>query len=451
MSAPFAIPGRAPRRRIALAALLTVLVALVVSGCAVEKPRALLRVPDGMPASIDYLPGDSMGWVLFDTDPNAPRWRALDTAAGAELAATTNEFFAGQLFRSTADVADDITPWVGNTGGIDVVTSDLAADDATIGFYDVAHRNKLEQTLRRYGFTEHGGTDLGDGPAGDLTYWAPPTTPAPDAGSFPAVAVGDKAMVYAKTRAGLVSVLHKTHQLRAIERRGTNRFTALAVKTTPLAIVYRGDSVREQLLRLVRSDPSTIELARWFATMSVVSASRDGWVGVAPPLDRSRRAVRLVGAFEWSKGQSLIGEPTPVKRVVLDELPASTRVAVAVDDPGSYVTDFLGAATRHDYNFATKLDVPRGEPHVNALELLGQLDGPSALSLTATGRVSARIHVKSPRTAVSQVNAAARLFGLEGALDVTAVAKGQVEIAYEAAPLAAKGAGATGGEAAGVT
>ncbi|MBC7462501.1 MAG: hypothetical protein H7287_14180, partial [Thermoleophilia bacterium] len=144
-------------------------------------------------------------------------------------------------------------------------------------------------------------------------------------------------------------------------------------------------------------------------------------------------------------------EPTPVKRVVLDELPASTRVAVAVDDPGSYVTDFLRAATRHGYNFPTKLAVPRGEPHVAALELLGQLDGPSALSLTATGRVSARIHVKSPRTAVSQVNAAARLFGLEDALDVTAVAKGQVEIAYEAAPLASKGAGATGGEAAGVT
>ncbi|MCW2973697.1 MAG: hypothetical protein JWN72_1970, partial [Thermoleophilia bacterium] len=235
----------------------------------------------------------------------------------------------------------------------------------------------------------------------------------------------------------------------------TNRFTALAVKTTPLAIVYRGDSVRDQLLRLVRDDPSSLELARWFATMSVVSASRDGWVGVAPPIDRSRRAVRLVGAFEWSKGQSQIGEPTPVKRVVLDELPASTSVAVAVDDPGSYVEDFLGAATRRGYNFATKLDVPKGEPHVNALKLLGQLDGPSAMSLTATGRVSARIHVRSSRKAVAQVEAAARLFGLEDALEVTAVTQGQVEIAYEAAPLAtAKGSVLRneGGEAAaGVT
>jgi hypothetical protein len=440
VSAPFAIPGRFPRRRalrFALPLLLAVLLS-AVAGCSVQKPRAMLHIPDGLPASIDYLPGDSMGWVLFDAHPGTKHWAAIDTATGTEASTAVVTAFADRMLGASDVPASDVTSWAGATGGFAFVNSDVTDDDATIGFFDVSHRGALEKVLRAHDFTEHPGTNLGDGAAGNLTLWTPKSS------GDQVVGVADDAAVYAPTTAGLKTILRHTHELRAIERRGATRFTVAAHQASPLALVYRGDDVRDQLLRLVASDPSKLELGRWFATTSVVSASRDGWVGLAPPLDRSRRAVRLVGAFEWAKGQSTIGEPKPVRRATLDALPSNTAAAVALTDPGSYVTDFVGAATHHGYNFATKLDIPKGDQHVNLLKLLGQYDGETALALAPSGTLSMHAHVKSVRKAISQLDAAARLFNFQDRLSAKAAGTGQVDVTYEPKPAAATKAPASG-------
>ncbi|MCW2950393.1 MAG: hypothetical protein JWN41_1406 [Thermoleophilia bacterium] len=440
MSAPLAYPQLLSHRRLARVALPLVLAAAVFVSGGCDTPRAFSHKPAGLPASIDYLPGDSMGWVVFDTDPASARWRPIDRAVDAKVGARTVDVFASRLLGSSVDVARDIEPWVGSTGGYALVTSDIASPDATIGFFDVAHRDALERVLRAHDYHAVSSGELGSGPGGDLALWKPRSSRSDAASSnrgiLPVIGVADHALVYGRTVDALRSILHRTDQLSASERRGTNRFTVKARATTPIALVYRGDDVRDQLLRLVRSDPSTLEVGRWFAATSVVSASRDGWVGVAPPLDRSRRAVRLIGGFEWAKGQSTIGEPKPVRRAVVDALPGATRAALAVTDAGAYLTDFVGAATDHGYQFATKQDVPKGQPHVQALKLLAQFDGETTFALGATGSVTARAHVKSARSAVAQVKAAARLVAIDDRLIARASGKRQVEVSYEPPPSA---------------
>lgn len=422
-------------RRALVAAVLVIAAALVAAGCAPQDSRLLLRLPDDLPRSIQYLPGDSMGWLLFDTDTESTRWDALATATGGHPGRDLLTAWGHQLLGPDADASTEVRPWIGSQAGVTLVTSDISSDDALLGFAEVRKRGALEAALRRAHFTRHPDADLGDGIADDLMLWTPP-----HASHLPAVGVADDALVLAPTRAALRELLARTHEYRAVVRPAMVRNTRNAMQHVPVSFIYRGDDVRDQLLRLVRADPSALELGRWMMSTSVVSASRDGWIGLAPPVDRSRHALRVVGRFDWVKGQSVIGEPKPVKRQMLDGAPAATTLGVAMTDPGALATDIVGSATHNGSQFATKQDVPKADPQVQLFRLLDQLDGAASITREPGDNFRVRVSVRSVPKALRQAQAALDLVGQPDRWLITVEQVGQttMELWVRPAPVAGR-------------
>ncbi|MCW2923094.1 MAG: hypothetical protein JWM98_498, partial [Thermoleophilia bacterium] len=151
---------------------------------------------------------------------------------------------------------------------------------------------------------------------------------------------------------------------------------------TPMAFVYRTDIARGQLRRRFEGDPAALELSTWATASSVITALRDGWIGVAPPRDSSRHAVHLVGSADWIPALSPDWELHPADRAQLEALPASVTTGVALRDAGGLMTTELQAVARGGQDFATKLDVPKGEHRVEIFPLLDRLDGQAAVGYT---------------------------------------------------------------------
>ncbi|MCW2962179.1 MAG: hypothetical protein JWM90_2566 [Thermoleophilia bacterium] len=201
-----------------------------------------------------------------------------------------------------------------------------------------------------------------------------------DGARFDVIGVADTAMVGANDAASLRAILRQRERYPAIKRKATNTYTVEAMGRTPLAVVYRSDMVRDQLRRLIADDRGALELTRWATSMGSIRAWRDGWIGLAPPVDRTRTAVRLVGATDWVKDLSTQGEPAPVPLATLGSVGADARLAVALHDPGLYAEDLLRAGPGNGATFATEED-PKDSGGVDLFDVVDRYDGDAALGL----------------------------------------------------------------------
>jgi len=163
------------------------------------------------------------------------------------------------------------------------------------------------------------------------------------------------------------------------DREALAEYATEAAKRTPMAIVFRSDVARLQARRPFEDDPAALELARWATAGSFFTALRDGWLGLAPPLDRERPSLRVVGRADWVKSLSPEFELRPVSRKLLDSLQGGTSVAVAMHDLGGFIATALDEITVHGIDYATESDVPESEDRVELFPLLERLQGDAAL------------------------------------------------------------------------
>lgn len=435
VSAPLLFRHRTTHRaRAVLLIALIAVAALVASGCARAGSGLLEDRPAELPASLDFVPGHSMGWLVLDTDTGSARWRSLTQTLGVASPRAPLEGLLGRMLGADVNDARDLQPWIGDVAGVAVMAAEVDADDALLGFADVRKRSALEQELRERGFRRGPGGRLGSGVGQRLRLWVPP------AGSgLPTLGVADDAVVAARSKAALKTILGRTDTYTASTRKATNEYTMAALRRVPAALVFRSDYVRDQLRYAVSEDPAALELTRWFTAASTVSAMRDGWVGLAAQARASRPSVRVLGTFDWIADISRVGEPGPVSRAALDRLPAATASALALRNPGMYGQDVLMAATSNALGFSTSEDVPSSRREVRILDLLADLTGVATVSRVGD-EVRLETTVKDAAGLSQTVGDALHLAGLDDRTSVRASGRRQVQAVLRLGPRSGAGA-----------
>jgi hypothetical protein len=401
---------------------------LVASGCTVPGSARIQGPPSALPEAIRFLPADALGWTLIDPDPDAPKWAPLERPSGIDISAAAYTQQWAPFFGDGLDYAAVVAPWVGDRAGTALLSVRLDERDARMGFADVDDRGKLESVLRDAGW-KRSDADLGEGVADDLELWR---AGADADTTFTAIGIADDAMVGAVDDTALRDILRQTERNAAIRQKDTNDFSVDALRT-PLAVVFSADIVRDQLRHFVATDRGQLEFYRWFNEMGSVAAWRDGWLGLAPPIDSSRAALRLVGAAKWEGELATKGEPTPARLDSLESLGADVRVGIALDDPGLYAEDLIAAGPGDGSSFATEPE--EGDDAVNLFELVDRYDGPAALGYYRT-RVELRADAGSDSADLLADTKAALDFARVRRITADADADGEIVVrwGFEAEP-----------------
>lgn len=362
--------------------MLGVLVAaLLAGGCTVPGSSRLAGPPENLPPSLAYVTADVIGFTLFRTD-DAPL----------------------EQLRLPARHED----WIGATAGVAIreLQIDRDAEPATLTFFDVRDRPALEDALRDDGWRARDWPLALDGP----TPWSGPDGAA--------AAVADDALVIAASRDELERWMRMADEYAVPERRAMSEFAVDARERVPVSFVFRFDLLRTQLRRPFEDDPALLELARWATDSNMLIAMRDGWLGIAPPLDLDRDAVRVVGQAEWVPDLAPGIELEPVDLDVLQRLAPDIDVAVALHDPGQQLRELVRAITIGAGQYVTGQDVAEAEA-VELLPVLDSLDGDAAVGWDRSARMlAARVEVDEPETVADDLDEAFSAAGVVG--DATA-------------------------------
>ena len=349
-------------------------VALLAAGCTVPGASHFAGPVDGVRPSLALVPADSIGFAQYDTDPSSKRWSALEDAAGTGTAKDALEALWGQAFGDDVRLAA-IEPWVGPMAGtaLHVLDVDGVQQDDVLLFADVESRSKLETFLRDGGWTR------GSGNARSIDGHDVWVASGGSDGALDTLAIADDALIAARSPKALRRLLRLADDSAMDHRTAMAEYSVEAASKVPVALLVRSDVAIQQVRRLFQDDPSSLELSRWLTAGKLPYALRDGWLGVAPPLDRSRRAVRLVGRADWIPDLAPDLDPQPVAASVLDQLPSDVVGAVAVHDLGTYLVDAVNGIAGGGMQFATEDDMPAGAERVELLPLLAKLDGDGAV------------------------------------------------------------------------
>jgi hypothetical protein len=346
------------------------LAALVAGGCTIPGSSRLEGPPKDLPPSLHYVSADVLGFSLYDTDPTSKLWAAMGDVTGGpdSLPATRAEVtLNGMLLLS------DNESWIGDTAGVATRELQLEREDpgkppVTLWFADVRSRSKLERALRADEWKEQD-WELADD---ELTAWS--------SGGYPVAAVADDAIIIAQSRKELERWVRMAQEYAVADRKALREYAVEARKRSPASFVFRGDLWRTQVRRPFEDVPALLEFARWFTDSNTLVALRDGWFGIAPPLDRKQEdRVRLVGASEWVPDLAPDVELKPVSRDVLRRLPSNLDLAIALHDPGQQLRELVRAITVGAGQYVTGEDVANDKDRVELLPVLDELDGDAAI------------------------------------------------------------------------
>lgn len=370
--------------------LLVATCALVAAGCTVPGSGRLQGPPGGLPASLELVTADVLGYSLYDTDPRSKLWAGLGEGTADDLLVALHAGLAGGF---DADLGD-IQPWIGDAAGTAHRELDLdgTTDTSTLYFADVSNRDRLEAFLEDAGWSREPSSELG-GPGEDATLWTHHATcddtpsgtqgicAAPEHVAYEAAAVTDDAIVAARSTAALKSLLRAAGEYAVPERKAMSELTVEAANRVPVAFVFRSDLLRTQVRRPFEHDPALLEFARWATDSNVLVALRDGWIGLAPSADDHARegSVRVVGTAEWVPDLASGITLGAAKPDMLSHVGPGADVAVALNDPGQHLRELVRAITFGAGQYVTEQDVPEGEDRVELLPLLDRLDGDAAI------------------------------------------------------------------------
>jgi hypothetical protein len=409
---------------------LLLVAAMVAGGCTVPGAGHVRRPPKDLAPSLDYVTADVMGFSLYDTNPGSKLWAPFGEDVAKE-----------RLAAVIAPVLGDSDPsaWIGKTEGVALRELNVDGDDdtSTLWFADVHHRGKLEHDLKDGGWKRTG--DELDSPGESLTLWTrgeptcedvleshPEAGVAGDGGAktaeaqcfvarpyYRALAVADDAVIAAESTTALTTFLKAANAYAVPERKSMSEYAVEARKRTPASFVTRFDLIRTQLKRPFEGDPATLELARWATDSNTLVALRDGWLGVAPPLDREAEGrVRIVGASEWVPDLAPDLDFQPVRRDVFERLAPRTDIAVGIHDPGQQLRELVRAITFGSGQYVTEQDVAK-EDRVALEPTLDELDGDAAIGWSA-GSLLARIQTDDPEETATDLDEALETAGLAG-------------------------------------
>ncbi|MCW2927872.1 MAG: hypothetical protein JWM86_1840 [Thermoleophilia bacterium] len=411
--------------RAAIGLLLLLVGAFVAVGCTVPGAGRLEGPPEDLPAVLDYVTADALTTTLLDADPAAKRWARFETALGAgdaNLALAPHwERFLGAEATPTAAAA-----WAGDVTGTARYTIDRAstsADDASLlWFAGVRSRAKLEDWLREHGWKRAKG-DLGGELGAGFDVWI--ATEDVDGAEAGALGVSSKALLGARNRPALRELVAAADRYAFPDRKALADYAVDAHAASPVAVLFRTDLLRTQVRRLVEEDPAMLELVRWTTVSKLLLAARDGWFGLAPPIDASRDSVRIIGKVDWVADLAPDLRLKPADRALLAEFVPDASIAVALHDPGQVLEDAINGITRGGNQFATEGDVKDAGKRVDLLELLEDLDGDAAIAhdarrgtylatiRTDAGEIEARV-----REALDLAELPARVDAVDGGVGI---------------------------------
>ncbi len=151
-----------------LAAIAIVGSAFIAAACGGSDSGAAKAAKDA--AALDFVPKDAIGYVTIDTDLAGKNWKTF-----GDLAKAFDPDFEGidaelakQAEGDDVDFQDDIDPWLGESGGVAILSvgdDATEADDASFfAWVEVDDREALEKFAKDEGATE------GD-EVGDFTVW----------------------------------------------------------------------------------------------------------------------------------------------------------------------------------------------------------------------------------------------------------------------------------------
>lgn len=439
----------APRLFFTVTALVAAM--LMAGGCTVPGSSRLQGPPKDLPPALAYVTADALGYSLYDTNPDSKRWKPLAPVAGVgddnEPLQVLHSALTGGF---PADLAK-VQPWVGDAAGVALRELDLdgKTETSTLYWADVRSRSKLERFLEDEGWKQQRDADAGDD---DLTLWthlpgcddtpggAAAVCAAPPHQSYTAAAVGDDAIVAARTPKALRSLLASADEYAVPERQAMSKFTVEAASRVPMSAVFRFDLIRTQARRPFEGDPALLEFARWATDATTLVAARDGWFGIAPPLPSTdsegvvQSDLRVVGAAEWVPDLAPEISLEPVPKQLLDRVDEPVDVAVAMHDPGQYLADLLAGITFKATQYATEQDVPDDEDRSELLPVLDQLDGDGVVGWDGLSRrLQLSVEVADAAATAKDVTTALATAGVDG----TAVADGRfvdIEASFGRAP-----------------
>lgn len=339
-------------RRVAVAAVLALVAALLAAGCTVPGASRLEGPPKGLPKVFASVPADVAWFSLVDT-------------ASHDDHASMPDWLAPALVQETYEPTLGSPPssWgAGEVAGIGVRSLDRRAGARRFLFTTVAKRSAFEHNLRVLGWTARHGM------------WTLPRSES----EFRALRLVPGGAVAAADEAALDDVLDAADDYAVSERTAMANYTVTAMRRSAAAVVFRTDVARIQVRHLFEADPATLEFARWATSADTIDALRDGWIGV------SRKAAggapRIIGEADFVPDLAPDVSLEPVDRTVLDELTVAPDVAVAVHDPGQFAVDVVRGITGPGIGFVTDGDVPEGRPKVELLPALEALEGDGALA-----------------------------------------------------------------------
>lgn len=414
----------APRFFFVLVIALTA--ALVAAGCTVPGAGKLDGPPKDLPEVLDLVTADALTTTLLEVDPEADRWKRLEPAVGSgdengPLAAHWGRFLGSSATPTGA------AEWAGDVTGAARYTIDretTEADDASmLWFASVRSRSKLEAWLEGNGWERAKG-DLGGDRGSRFEVWLPDGD-LKESADVAALGVSGDALLGARDRPALRELVAAADRYAFSDRKALAEYAVDARAASPMVVLFRTDLLRTQVRRLVEDDPAMIELVRWTTVTKLLLAARDGWFGLAPPVEGSRDSVRIVGKVDWVQGLAPDLKLGPADRDMLGEFVPEASVAVALHDPGQYLEDIANGITRGGNQFATEEDVADKDDRIELFELLEDLDGDAGFAWDARRKVflatvmtDAKDIVERVREAFELVEVPARVDAVDGGVGV---------------------------------
>ncbi len=385
MSAPRFFP---PSRSLRIALLWTAC-ALVAAGCTVPGSSRLEGPPEDLPPSLDLVSADVLGYWLVDTDAESELWAPFEPLVGSNDPGDdpARNGVVDRLHEPLLGPDPETSDWIGDAAGIAIreIDTDEPQDTNQLYFADVADRAALEDALEDAGWRRDADADL-PAPADEGELWV--LTPEGSQGRafdpYRMAAVTDDAIIASVSTKGLHSWLRSADEYAVPERKAMREFTVEAAKRTPVAFVYRADLIRTQVRRPFQDDPALLEFARWATDSNVLIALRDGWLGVAPAVDRGEQddRLRIVGSGEWVPDLApdiTLGQANPDLLAEFD--PATTDAAIAIHDPGQQISELVRSITIGAGQYVTPQDVAEEDERLELEPLLDRLDGDAALGI----------------------------------------------------------------------
>lgn len=345
-------------------------IAFVVASCAAPGAGRLQGAPAGMPPALEHVTADVLGFTLYDTDPGSTRWESTGLPADDVLAA---------LYDTIGQDADAVEPWIGDHAGIALRQLDVPGTEGatSVFFADVRDRDALDAAMDEL------------------------------RGAGRAVEAWDDAVVIAPSADALDDFVDAAGEYAASDRRAMRDYAAKVATTVPVGVVFRFDLVRTHARRPFEGNPALLEFARWATESDVLLATRDGWLGIAPPLDDARvgTAVRVVGNVEWVPDLAEEIDWGSANPDLLDTADEQADVVVSFDDPGQHLAQLLEGITRRNGQYATDQDVPDEDERPEVEPLFEKLGGAAVLQWD---RGLLRLFVVDGAQGITQLDAAIR-------------------------------------------